>query len=36
MSGNPPKAVKKRDLKPDISETDAHLKIADSIVSFID
>jgi hypothetical protein len=36
MSGTAPKAVKKRDLKPDISEEEAHQLVADSIASFID
>ena len=36
MSGEAPKAVKKRDLKPDISEETAHELVAESIVSFID
>ena len=36
MSGEAPKAVKKRDLKPDISEEAAHELVANSIVSFID
>lgn len=36
MSGEAPKAVKKRDLKPDITEEAAHQLVASSIVSFID
>lgn len=36
MSGEAPKAVKKRDLKPDISEEAAHELVSNSIVSFID
>lgn len=36
MSGEPPKAVKKRDLKPDISEENAHQQVAATIVDFID
>jgi len=36
MSGVPPSAVKNRDLKPDISETDAHKLVATSMVQFVD
>lgn len=36
MSGVPPSAVKKRDLKPDVTEDVAHKEVAGSIVSFVD
>lgn len=36
MSGVPPSAVKNRDLKPDVSETDAHKMVATSMVQFVD
>jgi hypothetical protein len=36
MSGVPPSAVKNRDLKPDVSESDAHKMVATSMVQFVD
>lgn len=35
MSGVPPSAVKKRDLKPDVTEDQAHKLTANSIVQFV-
>jgi len=36
MTGTPPKAVKKRDLKPDVTEDKAHQETATAMVSFMD
>jgi hypothetical protein len=36
MSGVPPSAVKNRDLKPDVTEAQAHQMVATSMVEFID
>ena len=36
MSGEPPSAVKKRDLMPAVSEEDAHKMFGGEIVKFID
>jgi hypothetical protein len=36
MTGTPPRAVKKRDLKPDVTEEKAHQETATAMVSFMD
>jgi hypothetical protein len=36
MSGTPPLLVKNKDLKPDVSESDAHLMVSKAMVEFLD
>lgn len=36
MSGTPPLLVKNKDLKPDVSESDAHVMVSKAMVEFFD